>query len=101
MVNHIGHMRNRLSELKYVPIGISETRKENKLALLLICEKTYSTHGVLCFVASSLDTFGHEKIYVHREDCSILIRKQKYGVSSLDLEKVASGSQEFNYCKVQ
>lgn len=62
VVNHIGHMRNRLSELKYVPIGISETRKENKLALLLICEKTYSTHGVLCFVASSLDTFGEAMV---------------------------------------
>lgn len=51
-------MRNRLKELKYVPIGISEARKENKLSLLLICEKTCSTHGELCFVASSLDTFG-------------------------------------------
>lgn len=58
VVNHIGRMRNRLKELKYVPIGISEARKENKLALLLICEKTCSTHGELCFVASSLDTFG-------------------------------------------
>lgn len=58
MVNHIGHMKNRLRELKYVPIGISEARKNNKLALLLICEKMCSTHGELCFVASSLDTFG-------------------------------------------
>ena len=58
VVNHTGHMKNRLRELKYVPIEISEARKENKLALLLICEKTCSTQGELCFVASSLDTFG-------------------------------------------